>query len=147
MKHILEIDGKYTMYGMSFMAITIKNEITIKGYDEGKDLYYYSKKGKRKQFYVELKSDVLILPGWDNIKIDGDTDCFSGNAMLNFMGTVEEVKAALKENKNPYFEDWSRVVSVVGERFTDRKQELVYLDKYREGYHATADSIKLKMEG
>ena len=150
----LKIGEKYTTFDISsFMACTVKREIVIKNKIDGK--YVFALKGKRKQFYLsrterENKS-LAIFEGHDlDLICDGDytivnangTTCrsFSGNALLNFVGTVDSVKDWIEnKNLNP---DLDKGIIVANEDPSKENNELmVYPEIAEVRGHAVADRI------
>ena len=114
-EHIGEIGikegGKYTMIDVSSaMAMTRKNEITItkiepcEQYAQYRDIIrlVFKRKGKRKELCVFLKQSMIFLEGWDvDVKVDTDFNTFKGNALINLVGSPEEIKTLL-ERSNVY---------------------------------------------
>ena len=145
-----EVGKKYTTFEISdFMACTVKREIVIKEEDSRGTIF--ALKGKRKRFYTRCNESMAVFEGHDlDIKADGDVKVmdsngfthtsFSGNALLNFGGTVEEVKDWI-DNKQLNTElDKSLIVATTNPGNFD-KEFMVYPELYVEGNHAVADRI------
>jgi len=100
-----EIKGKYTIIGISdFLATTTKAEIEIT--NKIGDRYTFKQRGKRKEFYLRINKDSLVLKGFDiPFKVDSETGSFCGNACINMLGTPEQIKEFIdKFNLNPEFD-------------------------------------------
>ena len=149
-----EVGKKYTTVEISdFMACTVKREIVIKDKDDRGTIF--ALKGKRKRFYTRVVKDMAIFEGHDiDLKIDSEVKrieknsgfictSYSGNALLNFVGTVEFVKDWI-ENKNLNEElDKSLVVALQREADEDI-QFMVYPEIAEGSGHACADTILKK---
>tara|TARA_Y100000310_G_C20423877_1_gene688012 strand:- start:28 stop:507 length:480 start_codon:yes stop_codon:yes gene_type:complete len=145
-----EVGKKYTTFEISdFMACTVKREIVIKDQDDRGTIF--ALKGKRKRFYTKCDKSMAVFEGHDlDIKADSDVKgvyengttftSFSGNALLNFGGTVEDVKDWI-ENKqlNPEL-DKSLIVATTNPG-KDGCEFMVYPEFYREGNHVVVDRI------
>ena len=129
----LTIGEKYKVFGISsFMAHTFKQEITIKSFDELKQKHIYTPIGKRKSYYLPIDSSSVVVPIGSKLKADSETGQFSGNALLNFVGDVEEIREIIeKENLNPYL-DKSVIVAVSEDR---TKETPVYLELAKANAH------------
>lgn len=154
----LKINGQYTIYGISeFMACTTKNEIVIKGQDDRG--YIFSARGKRKKYYLtrseKKDKDTVICEGWDlPLKIDSDieidtglftTKSFSGNALLNFVGTVEFVKEWIEtKNLNPLTD--KGIIVAVGKPGNMDTEFMVYPEEALNRGHAVAQRILEKQK-
>jgi hypothetical protein len=55
-------------------------------------------KGKRKEFYLDLKHDDILLDGWDQpFRTDGEAGgVFSGNACYNLVGDPDVIRQAIE---------------------------------------------------
>lgn len=88
---------RYTVISINEMLCsTQRNEIEITGDFNGRTGYKH--RGKRKEFYLKLKSETLLFRGWD-LPIKADTDSsagFAGNACYNLVAnSPEELKTFL----------------------------------------------------
>jgi hypothetical protein len=94
----LQVGQKLTLVWIDdMMALTHRQEIEVRsviepikvGY-EGKNTRVgtYRVRGKRKEFFLDLKLDTLVFDCWDvPFKADTeDSSCFSGNACFNLVG-------------------------------------------------------------
>jgi hypothetical protein len=55
-------------------------------------------KGKRKEFYLDLATDDILLDGW-NVPFKADTECngvMSGNACYNLVGNAEDIRRCIE---------------------------------------------------
>lgn len=103
---------KITIISISdFMATTIKREIRITGTVNGRAAYVV--RGKRKEYYFNLKPDMLVFDGWSlPITVDTDTTQFKGNACYNFIVKYSPVVLhlyLLTKNLNTSFNAWRTV--------------------------------------
>ena len=103
---------KLTIIGVTdFTACTYRREIKITRVQDGRPVYVV--KGKRKEYYFEIKPDLLVFEGWSlPLVIDSDTLQFAGNACYNFLvrSSVSELRHFIKTNNiNPYFTGWDEI--------------------------------------
>jgi hypothetical protein len=99
--------GDYTWFFIDdWAALTHRAEITITGFKQVEQYAQYKNvtaitfklRGKRKESYKYLSSDMLFLKGWDlGLKVDTDFNSFWGNACINFVGKPEEIKSRIEE--------------------------------------------------
>ena len=134
-----EVGKKYTTFEVSGMAWTVKREIVIKDEDDKGTIF--ALKGKRKKFYTRCDNKTAVFEGHDlDIKADSDGGSFSGNALLNFVGTVDFVKGWI-ENKNLNEELDKSIVVATTDPTNDECAFMVYTELYVAGNHAVADRI------
>jgi hypothetical protein len=111
----LTLEMKLTLFTFNALAMTVRHEITIKQlletptrtYD-GWRLGVMRPRGKRKDYYLDIRDGSVVLPGWDIKEILTDMEAsqlperslasgiscaFSGNACLNFVGDRDKIKA------------------------------------------------------
>ena len=94
----LQVGQKLTLVWIDdMMALTHRQEIEVRSVSEPIKVGYegrntrvgtYRVRGKRKDFFLDLKPDALVFDGWD-IPFKADTEdssCFSGNACFNLVG-------------------------------------------------------------
>jgi len=120
------IDERYTVIGISSMAMTWKHEITVKGISPIDNEPYFVAKGKRKQqkFNEPIGRDMLVFKGWDiQLKIDDEQEPYDsetgfthkvicGNACFNFMGSPEFVRSFINNNNiNEHFARWDTILA------------------------------------
>jgi hypothetical protein len=125
----MNIGEKYTIFYIdSMLAMTHKQEIVITRIDQNSRKYIYKVKGKRKEFYLNLRQRPAIFLGYnqpfscdtDDAFNKGELGAFAltrimrGNACYNFMGKADEIKIWIEENQlNPDFEK-DRVLAIEG---------------------------------
>ena len=94
----LQVGQKLTLVWIDdVMALTHRQEIEVRSVIEPIKVGYegrntrvgtYRVRGKRKDFFLDLKPDTLVFDGWD-VPFKADTEgsgCFSGNACFNLVG-------------------------------------------------------------
>ena len=96
--NLLKEGSKYTFFGVSeSFGFCNRREFTYKQYMPERDILAVLPKGKRKIVGFQTKGDVVVFEGWDiPLKIDSDFSSFTGNTLINFVGSPEEVKEQLK---------------------------------------------------
>lgn len=151
---------KYTLYRVSeSMAMTVKTEITIKDVEEKRIVFTKSKGRKRFELSFEsrhyqsaplLPLKAAIFEGWNQpIKCDTEQSqgVMRGNACLNFLGSVDDVRAWIEQYQlNPFFEKY-RVVAIgkAESTFGDAPETVVFPEEYKGG-HAIIDQILAKSD-
>lgn len=103
---------KLTIISVSdFLATTIKREIRITGTVNGRAAYVV--RGKRKEYYFDIKPDMLIFDGWSvPVRVDTETSQFKGNGCYNFVVKASPVVLhlyLLTKNLNTSFNGWYSV--------------------------------------
>jgi len=150
-----EVGKKYTTVEISdFMACTVKREIVIKEKDDRGTIF--ALKGKRKRFYTRCDKSTAVFEGHDiDLKIDSEVKIvdntsgftctrYSGNALLNFVGTVDFVRDWIDNKQlNPEL-DKGLVVALQRESDSEDVEFMVYPELCVEGSHACADTILKK---
>jgi len=150
-----EVGKKYTTVEISdFIACTVKREIVIKDKDDRGTIF--ALKGKRKKFYTRCDKSTAVFEGHDiDLKIDSEIKVidntsgftctrYSGNALLNFAGTVDFVKDCI-ENKqlNPEL-DKGLIVALQREADCEDVELMVYPEIAESSGHAVAERILKK---
>lgn len=147
-----DINGEYTIFEISsFMACSVRRKIIITG--KQNDRYTFKLKGKRKQFYLNITNTTAVFKGFNiPFYVDSDeentingTKSFHGNACLNFVGKVEDIKKWIDENN--LNENLNKAVILAVENGV---YSVVYPDIARERLktenHAVVESILRKQE-
>lgn len=136
---------KITVFGIGgFMANTTKTEWTVMG-KEG-DRYIGRPRGKRKQYYIALDNEKIVLRGWDcPVKVDSEIrvdegsftrSTFRGNACYNLAGvSIEQLKALIETQINPLFDKMAHILHIEGD-----KETIVYPEL--ETSHAVINRMK-----
>ena len=158
LRTLFKIGEKYTLYRISGMATTVKQEIKVVRYFDGNPVY--KEKGKKKELilrleYREYAGDVVrvfdgaVFADWDQ-PIRCDTERFGfgscimrGNACFNFVAPVGMIKEWIDTKQmNPHF----RKGFVLSVRANSEGDEvLVYPDLYTGG-HAVLERLSLEQK-
>ena len=89
------------------MAMTHRYELEVRSVLDPQGVGYEGRKqrvatvrqrGKRKDFFLDLAHDDIVLDGWD-LPFKADTECsgvFAGNACFNLVGEPEAIRACLE---------------------------------------------------
>jgi hypothetical protein len=105
---VLAKGQRVTLFKMdNMMALTHRYELEVRepidpkivGYDHRCRVGVVRQKGKRKDQYLDLAHDDILLNGW-NLPVKCDGEClrtFHGNACYNLVGDMDEVKRCLVE--------------------------------------------------
>ena len=138
-----EIGKKYTTFEISsFMACSVKREIVIKDKDSRGTIF--ALRGKRKRYYTKCDKDVAVFEGWDlPLKADSDGNSYCGNALLNFVGTIEFVRDWI-ENKNLNPELDKSLVVATTQPTNDEKTWMVYPEEAERRGNVVAQTILKK---
>ena len=138
-----EVGKKYTTFEISsFMAYTSKREIVIKDKDDRGTIF--ALKGKRKRWYTRCDKSTAVFEGHDlDLKADSDGGSYTGNALLNFVGTVDFVKDWI-ENKNLNLEIDKSLIVATTKPTVDEETFMVYPEIAEGAGHACADTILKK---
>lgn len=138
----LEIGQEYKIFDISdFMACTTTRLIKICGFDQ--ERYIFSEKGKRKKYYLNIKEDTIIIPGnhAEDLKADSETSSFCGNALLNLLGTEQEIKQKIEAyNLNPFLK--KGCICAVDR--INHKEVMVYLEDAKQLHHGVIERIIAK---
>jgi hypothetical protein len=82
------------------MAMTHRYELEVRTVGSGAfaNAATIRLRGKRKEFYLDLKPDDILLDGWgQGFRTDGEAGgVFSGNACYNFVGDPDVIRAAIE---------------------------------------------------
>ena len=103
-------------------------------------------RGKRKEFFLDLASDDILLDGW-NLPFRTDTECggvWAGNACYNLVGDPEAIRQAI-ENKAviPVSESAkAKIIVSVGPRTKCNDDETTLLYPEIETHHAVVNRMK-----
>lgn len=104
-------DQKLTIISISdFLATTIKREIKITRTVNGRAAYVL--KGKGKEYYFDIKPDMLVFDGWNiPIRVDTETSQFRGDGNYNFLvkASIQDLVYFLLTNLNTAFDRWPMV--------------------------------------
>jgi hypothetical protein len=107
-------------------------------------------RGKRKEFFLDLASDDILLEGWD-LPFRTDTECngvWAGNACYNLVGDPEAIRQCIESRALiPISEDAKgKIIVGRGERTkcNDDGLELLYPDI--DTHHAVVNRMKERAE-
>lgn len=159
----LSINQKLTVFSIGAMAMTGKTELTIASLlpsptqtgSRGESLRVgtYKPRGKRKEFYLDIKSDSLVFEGWDlpiisdfEVPRAGGSKSFCGNACLNLGAPSVDVLRDYIDNRNlnDQFSGHGVVLYVAVDSQPTDDGLIVYPDKVTGG-HAVIERIKNKL--
>lgn len=130
----MEPGQKITIFGINWMAMTSRMEVTVRDVkEEGKLVCEERPKPRQRNRKVYgfnvLKPDVLVFDGWD-LPISCDSASFNGfrgNACLNMVGDLAVVRDYVKNrNLNPKFSRFDSVLLVTAD--LDAPEECVFPD-------------------
>lgn len=95
---LLKIDDMMAMSHRYELEIRSVLEATAVGYHRKQRVATVRQKGKRKEFYLDLGHDDILLDCWD-VPFRMDTEggsVFSGNACYNIVGDPEAIRACIE---------------------------------------------------
>src|SRR5947209_6119354 len=103
-------------------------------------------RGKRKDFYLDLASDDILLDGWD-VPFRADTECggvMAGNACFNLIGNPDAIRQCLETRAVLPISDHAKAKIVVArdERTTCNDNGLALLYPEIETHHAVVNRMK-----
>lgn len=140
----LNQNGKYTMFEISnMMACTIRREIKVVRFNEEENILFF-KEGRKKTVHSrKIEKDMALFHSWDlPFVADFDTGNFQGNAMVNLVGKIDEIKDWFGTKQlNHTFEKYK--LTWRGTKEDPRNSHLVYpelAEEERSG-HAVIDSM------
>jgi hypothetical protein len=153
----LSIGQKITLVRISeAMAMTSRYELEVRspidppqkvGY-EGRNqrLAIARQRGKRKDFFLDVPADAILLDGWD-VPFKADTECngvMSGNACYNLVGDPDAIRDCLERRALvPLTDDAKAKVVVSRERRTRCDDDgLILLYPDVETHHAVINRLK-----
>ena len=103
-------------------------------------------RGKRKEFYLDLAEDDILLDGWD-VPFRMDTECsgvFAGNACFNLVGDPEAIRQCIETRAAfPITDDAKAKIIVSREprtKCSDEGTELLFPEI--ETHHAVVNRMK-----
>jgi hypothetical protein len=139
------------------MALTQRHELEVRSVEAGQRVGYEGRKqrvavvrqrGKRKDVYLDLGADDILLDGWD-VPFCTDMEAggvFSGNACYNLVGDPATIRGYIEGRAVLPVSDAARAKIIVarGERTTcdDSGLELLYPDI--ETHHAVINRMKAR---
>jgi hypothetical protein len=158
----LQVGQKLTLVWIDdMMALTHRQEIEIRsviepvkvGY-EGRNtrLGTYRVRGKRQDYFLDLKPDTLVFDDWDvPFKADTeDSSCFSGNACFNLVGdpaVIREWVETRQLNSSVGEQARAKILVWPKERDSLHMGEGTLLYPEIETGHAVINRIKEKLVG
>ena len=137
------------------MAMTHRYEFTVSevlppakvGY-EGRNLRVgmVKQRGKRKEVYLDLRHDDILLDGWD-VPFKADTECagvFSGNACYNLVGDAAAIKEWIETKAVFPVSNGAKgkIIVMAGPRTKCDDSGLVLLYPEVDARHAVIDRMK-----
>jgi len=135
----------------SFMAMTHRYELEVLevlepaqlGYQkENTRLAVIRQRGKRKRCYLDLKSDEILLNGWD-LPFRADTEgsgVMQGNACFNVVGDPAAIRQLIETRAAWPISDKAKAQILVARASNDDPQELLYPEI--ETHHAVINRMK-----
>jgi hypothetical protein len=139
------------------MAMTHRYELEVRSLLEPQAVGYEGRKqrvatvrqkGKRKEFYLDLAADDILLDGW-SLPFKTDTEgggVMSGNACYNLIGEPETIRACLEQRAVFPVTDTAKAKVIVTptERTTCGDDGLALLYPEINTYHAVVNRIKAR---
>lgn len=120
------------------------------GYHKVPRMAVVKQRGKRKESWLDMKPDDILLDGWD-VPFKTDTECsgvFSGNACYNLVGEPAAIRECLETRALVPLSDSckAKIFVMRGPRTScdDSGVELLYPDL--ETYHAVVNRFKERNE-
>ena len=137
------------------MAMTHRYELEVRsvlkpeavGYEGRKQrVATVRQKGKRKEFYLDLAADDIVLDGWDQ-PFRADTECggvFSGNACYNLVGDPEVIRDCIESRAVAPVTDSAKAKILVARaaRIRCSDDDLILLYPDLETHHAVISRMK-----
>jgi hypothetical protein len=141
------------------MALTHRYELSVCQVLEAKAVGYEGRKarvgtvkqrGKRKEQYLDLVADDILLDGWD-LPFKTDTECagvFAGNACYNLVGDPAAIRSCIEEKAVYPVTDSAKAKILVSAapRTTCDDSGIVLLYPDIETHHAVINRIKEAIE-
>jgi hypothetical protein len=137
------------------MAMSHRYELEIRSVLDPEPVGYEGRKlrvatvrqrGKRKEFYLDLADDDILLDGW-NVPFRTDTECggvFSGNACFNLVGDPEAIRQYIETRAALRITDDAKAKIIVSREprstCSDEGTALLYPDI--ESHHAVVNRMK-----
>lgn len=137
---------KITLFTINGIAATSRVEILITGEQQGR--HTFKEKGKRKEYYLKIRPDDIILDGWDlPLRADSESNRFCSNACFNIAAnSKDELKQWLDKSLNPLTDDTkAKVMFISMEDFRNgntANEDLLYPEI--ETHHAVVNRVKAK---
>lgn len=137
------------------MAMTHRHELEVRsvlppsrvGYDGRKErIAAVRQRGKRKEFYLDLADDDILLGGWDvPFQTDGEAGgVFAGNACFNLIGDPQTIRDCIERTAVRPVSDSAKAKIIVGResrsKCNDEGLELLYPEI--ETGHAVVSRLK-----
>jgi hypothetical protein len=137
------------------MALTHRYEMEVRQVLEPEKVGYEGRKtrlavirqrGKRKEHYLDLAADDILLDGW-NVPFRADTEgggVFSGNACYNLVGDPEAIRQCIEAKAIiPVSDDAkAKIIVARGERTKCDDEGLALLYPAIETHHAVINRMK-----
>jgi hypothetical protein len=138
-----------------FMAMTHRYELEVRAVLDPQSVGYEGRRqrvaavrqrGKRKDFYLDLAADDILLDGW-NLPFRADTEgagVFSGNACYNLVGEPEAIRQCIESRAAVPVSESAKAKIIVarGERTTCTDEGLELLYPEIETHHAVVNRMK-----
>src|SRR5262249_3236659 len=104
-------------------------------------------RGKRKDMYLDLEQDAILLDGWD-LPLKADTECggvFAGNACFNLIGDPEAIRSLIETRAVlPVRAEAKGKILVSPQPQTGLSDEAKLLHPEIETHHAVVNRLKLR---
>jgi hypothetical protein len=139
------------------LAMTHRYELEVRKVLEPEEVGYEKRntrlavirqRGKRKEFFLDLASDDILLDGW-NLPFHTDTECkgvWAGNACYNLVGDPEAIRQVIETKALIPVTDSARAKIIVSTeprtKCNDEGTALLYPDI--ETHHAVVNRMKLE---
>jgi hypothetical protein len=152
----LSVGQRVTLFRIDdAMALTHRHEFVVRAVEAGQRVGYGARKervavvrqrGKRKEVYLDLGADDILLDGWDlPIRTDAEAGgVFSGNACYNLVGDPAVIRQHIEGRAvRPVTDDAkAKIIVARGKRTAcdDSGLELLYPDI--ETHHAVINRFK-----
>lgn len=144
---LLKIDDMLAMTHRYEMEIRKVMEPARVGYEGRKTrLAIIRQRGKRKELYLDLAADDILLDGWGlPFKTDTETSgIFAGNACYNLVGDPEAIRQCIENRAVIPITDSAKAKIIVarGERTRCNDEGLALLYSDIETHHAVVNRMK-----
>jgi hypothetical protein len=153
----MQVGQKFTLLRIDdMMAMTHRYEFEVRearpepfeqvGYHKRPRLAVMRLRGKRKDAYLDLKPDDIVLDGW-NVPFLADTECagvYSGNACYNLVGNPGVIRICLENRALLPISDGAKAKILVSPspRTTCDESGVVLLYPEIETHHAIINRMK-----
>jgi hypothetical protein len=141
------------------LAMSHRYELEVRSVLDGERVGYEGRRqrvatvrqrGKRKDFYLDLAADDIVLDGWDQpFKTDTEGNgVMAGNACYNLVGNPEAIRRAIETNAVWVISDAAKAKIIVSRAARtmcdDSETELLYPDI--DTHHAVINRMKESLE-